>query len=344
MKRRILPLVLVLALLLGLTGCQKKQTRYEATFLEAFDTMTKLIGYAGSEEDFRAEADRVKQELTEYHRLYDIYNDYPSMNNLKTVNDSAGGAPVVVDGEIIDLLLECRRMYERTGGRVNVAMGSVLRVWHEYREVGIDDPEQAALPPMDELELAALHTDMSNVLIDETASTVQLLDREMSLDVGAIAKGFAAQRVMDAAKARGVERMLLSVGGNVCALGTRLDGTPWKAAIQDPEDGTGSLFNVAVGDISLVTSGDYQRYYTVDGVAYHHIIDPDTLMPAAYFAAVSVLAKDSGDADALSTALYNLPYEQGLALAQAEGAEVLWVWGDGRQEMTEGFRAAIVTK
>lgn len=342
MKKRILALALVFALVLALTGCEKKLTRYEASFLDAFDTVTKMIGYAADEESFRAEADAMKEELTEYHQLYDIYNDYPGVNNLKTLNDNAGGAPVVVDQRIIDLLLECKRMYGRTEGRVNVAMGSVLSIWHEYRDAGIDDPEHAALPPMEALEAAALHTGIDRVIIDEAASTVQLADPEMSLDVGAIAKGFAAQRVTDSAKARGVTDMLLSVGGNVCALGARQDGTPWKAAVQDPASPEGSLFTVGVGEISLVTSGDYQRYYTVDGVRYHHIIDPDTLMPAAYFSAVSVLAKDSGDADALSTALYNLPYEKGLALAEREGVEVLWVWSDGRQEMTDGFRAAIL--
>lgn len=338
---------LLAALLLTLPGCAPRAetgaglVRYEATFLTLFDTVTTIVGYAESKQAFTADAQFIHDELEEYHQLYDIYNDYPGIVNIKTLNDRAGTGPVEVDRRIVDLLLEAKEMYGETGGKVNVAFGSVLSIWHAYRESGIEDPEGAALPPMAELREAERHTDIGGVLVDEARSTVELTDPEMSLDVGAIAKGYATQRVCDAAREKGITSLLVSVGGNVCAIGSQDgQGTPWRAGIQDPVDKKSGNYLHVLGlvDQTLVTSGSYQRYYTVDGETYHHIIDPDTLMPARYFTAVTVLSTDSGTADALATALFNLPLEEGKALAESlEGTEAMWVLADGSQAFTAGF-------
>ena len=197
---------------------------------------------------------------------------------------------------------------------------------------------------MEALRAAAEHTDPEAVVIDEERSTVYLADPAMSLDVGAIAKGYAAQRVCDSARARGVESLLLSVGGNVCAIGSRLGADdPWPVGVENPFPGEGGyLHTLRIAGQNLVTSGSYQRYYTVDGRDYHHIIDPDTLMPADDFASVTVLADDSGKADALSTALFNLPYEAGKELAESlEGVEAFWVEPDGTEHCTDGFQAVM---
>ena len=150
MKRRFLALAAAAALLLGGCAAQAepagKLRRYEASFLTLFDTVTTIVGYAQSEEDFRRTAQDLHDGLLEYHQLFDIYHDYDGVNNLKTVNDRAGGAPVEVDGRVIELLLFCRELAELTDGRVDVTMGSVLSLWHEARSDGVDDPAHAALP------------------------------------------------------------------------------------------------------------------------------------------------------------------------------------------------------
>ncbi len=336
------------ALLLTLTACTPSTPgpqRHEVTYLDLFDTVTTLVGYGGTPEEFSQAALKMHDELKEYHQLYDIYNDYPGVNNLKTVNDQAGVAPVEVDRRIIDLLLECKQMYQLTGGKVNVAFGSVLSLWHGYRQEGLEHPERAALPPMESLLQAEKTTEIDRLLIDEAASTVYLADPDMSLDVGAIAKGYAAQRACEAARERGVESLLLSVGGNICAIGTRMGPEDlWPVGVEDPEPGGSQnyLHTLRIADQSLVTSGSYQRYYTVDGKDYHHIIDPDTLMPSDYFTLVTVLADDSGVADALSTALFNLPYEAGRELVEGlDEAEAFWVELDGTEHCTDGFQAVI---
>lgn len=335
--------VIISCLLLPLSACAPggaKLQRYEATFLVLFDTATTIVGYANSEAEFTKNAQFVYDALETYHQLYDIYHDYQNLNNLKSINDNAGIAPVKVDRKIMDLLLEAKKMYALTGGKVNIALGSVLTIWHTYREAGIDTPAQAALPPMADLRAAAKHTDLNQMILDENAATVYLKDPEMSLDVGAIAKGYATQRVTDAAREQGIKSLLISVGGNVSALGSQDERSqkPWRVGVQDPEDESKTLHILEVADKTLVTSGSYQRYYTVAGQSYHHIIDPDTLMPADYFLSVTVLAEDSGDADALSTALFNLSYEDGLKLLESmPGVEAIWMGRDRVERVSPGF-------
>ena len=338
--KRILSLLLAFCLLLG--GCslpvKEEEKQYTATFLDLFDTVTTILGRAESEEAFREKAQAIHDDLQYYHRLFDIYNDYEGIANLKTVNENAGVQPVKVDKAVIELLLDCKEYYALTGGMVNVAMGNVLKLWHDARTDGIRDPQNAKLPSAEKLQDAALHTDIESIRIDVEASTVYLKDANTRLDVGAIAKGWATQKAAENAPAG----LLISVGGNVCATGPKLqDGTPWVIGIQDPDDPDKNLHTMYLKKGSVVTSGDYQRTYWVEGKPYHHIIDPQTLMPGTYWRSVSVVCQDSGLADALSTGLFLMDYEQGKALAQKCGAEVLWVSISGEEFITAGFESKL---
>jgi FAD:protein FMN transferase len=358
LKRRVVVLFMMIILIFNMTACKKEPeiTKYQAQFLELFDTATTIVGYAESKESFSEFAQTVHDDLEVYHELYDKYHDYEGVNNIKTINDNAGIAPVVVDRRIIDLLLFSREAYDLSDGMVNVAFGAVLEVWHDYREAGTDDPDNAELPPMEILKEKAKHTDINKVIIDEEASTVYLEDPKMSLDVGAIAKGYATEQVALHAMEKGYNNGLLSVGGNVRAIGSKgysikaekNEGEgigvedSWNVGIQNPEKESEEkyLHILNMENLSLVSSGDYERYYTVDGIEYHHIISPTTLMPARNFTAVSIITESSGLADALSTAIFNLPYEKGLQLIEdLEGTEALWVMSDGSERYSSGFEA-----
>jgi len=320
----------------------KKTSRYEAEFLVLFDTMTKIVAYTDSKEEFTRQSQFIYDELKEYHELYDIYNDYEGISNIKTINDHAGIAPVKVDRRIIDMLLFAKDWYEKTGGKINIAFGAVLRIWHDYRTAGIDDPDNARLPPMEQLEAAAKHTDITKVMIDEEKSTVFLEDTEMSLDVGAVAKGYAAEQISRLAVENGFTSGLISVGGNVCAIGAKGEtGSPWNVGIQnpDPESEQSNIEIVNLINYSLVTSGNYERFYTVDGKNYHHIIDPETLFPAGYFASVTIICRNSGMADALSTAVFNMPFEQGYEFIESlQDTEAFWVMLDSGVKYSSHFQ------
>ena len=335
-------IALALVMLITLCACNKtrEKQKFTAYYFDWFDTASVITGYEYSKEDFDAVCLEVKALLDEYHLLYDIYTRYEGVNNLLTVNKSAGEA-VTVDEKIIDLLEYAKQMYYVTSGNVNVAMGSVLSIWHDCRTAGLSDPANARLPDMDRLIAAAEHTDIEDVIIDRENMTVCLADPDMKLDVGAIAKGYATEQAAKYLEEKGISGYVLNIGGNVRSVGVKPDGEPWAAGIENPDTFNAETPYIAylhLSGESLVTSGSYQRYYTVDGVDYHHIIDPDTLMPGNRYLSVSVLCLDSGQGDAFSTALFNMDIDDGLALVEAtDDLEAMWVQPDGEIVYSSGF-------
>jgi thiamine biosynthesis lipoprotein len=225
-------------------------------------------------------------------------------------------------------------------------MGSVLKIWHDYREAGMADPQSARIPPMEDLREAAKHVDIGKVVVDAQKSTVYLEDKYMSLDLGAVAKGYATEVVAKEMIAGGLKSAVISSGGNVRTIGKPLDGVRerWGIGIQDPAksiltEEENLLDVVFINDASVVSSGDYQRYYVVNNQVMHHLIDPKTLMPGNYYHAVTVVTPDSGVADFMSTTLFLMPLEESMDLAKNLGVDAVWVMPDGKIEMTEGFRA-----
>ncbi len=337
--KRIAIIALCLALL---SGCAIPQDpgpkQYTATFLTLFDTVTTILGKAESQEAFQTTVDAIRQELDRYHKLFDIYNEYEGLANLKTVNDKAAIAPVYVDEAIMDLLSDCIAYYDATGGAFNPAMGSVLQLWHQAREDGLDDPANAYLPDEAALQAAAQHMNPHSIVLDKEKGTVFFTDPELKIDVGAIAKGWAVERIRETAP----EGLLISVGGNVIATGPKsADGTAWSVGIQNPDGSSHYLHTLNITKGSVVTSGSYQRAYTVDGKLYHHIIDPATLYPSTQWTSVTVVCEDSGLADVLSTSLFLLSQEAGQALLTRFNAQAMWVDTQGNQYYSPGFQDLI---
>lgn len=336
--------LLLVCPLLG--GCaQAEQQKYTTTFFDVFDTVTTIIGYADSQQQFDSVVSQAKDLFVRYHQVYDGYNAYEGVNNLYFVNANAAQGPVPAEPELIALLLWARDTQASLCGRVNIAMGAVLRLWHDAREGG------ATLPDAQSLASAARHVDMANVIIDEQAGTVYFADPELSLDLGAVAKGYAAERVAQWMLQSEMPSFIISAGGNVRCGQKPQDGRArWGVSIQDPGDingtpGTGYVDVLYLTDLSIVTSGDYQRYYTVDGMRYHHLIDPDTLYPAAYMRSVTIVTQDSGLADALSTAVFLMPYAQGRAFVDAlDGVEAYWILMDGTVQYTDGLRTMLASQ
>ena len=350
MKKRLLCGLAALALCLP--GCAGKEeaspyTRYTVQFYDTFDTVIQVMGYTETQEEFEAYADAIHQRFIELNRLYDRFYEYEGVNNICTINKNAGIAPVEVEEELLEMLAFALDCCERSGGNVNIAMGPVLEVWHGYMEQysgSVVEPGPGALPSREELEAAAAHTDLGKVLIDREAGTVFLEEEGMMLDVGAIAKGYAAQVVADEIYEAGFHSFIISAGGNVVTKDPPLDGIrdSWCIGIQDPfadaNDPESSSLDVAfVENLSVVTSGDYQRYYMVGDRRIHHIIDPDTLEPAVHYRGLTVVCDDSGVGDFLSTCLFVMDYEEGRAMAEEWGAEALWVFPDGEVTYTDGL-------
>ncbi len=348
MKKHALWVLICCTLLLwGCTGqTNTGYSKYTYEFLGAFDTPIQFMGYAKSQEEFEALAQKGQARFVELNNLFDIYNDYEGLNNVKTINDNAGIKPVEVQQEIIDLILFSKEWYQKTNGMCNIALGSMLSIWHDYREAGIENPEKAEIPPIVALQNAMKYTDINKVIVDKDKKTVFLEENGMRLDVGSVAKGYASEVVAKELNAEGYNSFIISSGGNVRTVGKPLDGVrnKWGIGIQNPD---GNPLNpddepidiVYLINQSVVTSGDYQRYYTVDEKKYHHLIDPKTLMPADYYRAVVIVTEDSGLADFMSTTMFLTPFEEAKQLADKLEIEAIWIMQDGTMRTTDKVKS-----
>ena len=315
------------------------------SYFSYFDTVSYVYSYAGDSaerfDELSAEASAI---LSEYNTLFDIYHEYTGVNNLCTVNRNAGGAPVPVDEKLIGFLEYAKELYTATNGEFNIMLGAVLRPWHDAREQAESDPAEAAVPDMALLGEKAKHTDLSLLEIDAENGTVRISDPEASVDVGAMGKGYAVEMAAQRLTDLGAESYVLNVGGNIRIIGARPDGTGWVTGIKDPSAPNERFaLKLDIKDISCVTSGVYERYFTVNGVRYHHIIDKDTLFPSEYYSSLTVLTKDSGLADALSTALFSMSIDEGKAVLAAlkEPCDAVWILPDGSIEYTPGVSAML---
>lgn len=340
----------ILVSLLLLAACspqaeEQEYQRYSTYYLDIFDTVIQVIGYTSSEDEFFEYADEIEKRFQEFHKLYDKYNEYEGINNVRTINKNAGAEPVKVDQEIIDLILFSKEWHGRTYGKMNIAVGSMIEIWDESMEQARENPEQAELPSMEKLQTASLHGNIDDIIVDQEAMTVFLADENMSLDFGGVAKGFAAEIVGKEMIEKGFTSGAIIAGGNWKVLGKPQDPDRqhWSVGIQNPDnpqasDETGILEIVYIDDKSLDTSGNYQRYVMIGDLRVHHIIDPETLMPGNYQRGVTVLADHAGVAEYLATELFLLTYEQGRDLVDSlDGIEALWITEDKTVKATKGM-------
>ena len=343
MKRLCLWLAALAGICLMLTACAPKQKMYTATWFDLFDTVATVQGYAESQDAFNEQAEALHRELLQLHRQFDIYNSYDDMTNLCDVNARAGTEPVEISEELFSFLQwACTVVYTETDGAVNVAAGAVLGLWHDARVS--DSP----VPPTEAALAETLqHCDLQKVVLDADARTVYFADPAIQLDVGAVAKGYAAVKAGQAAAERGLEHALLNLGGNVYILGNKPDGSAWNVGVENPWGDTPQYIQTVAltAGQSLIVSGDYQRYFTYNGVRYSHLIDLTTGYPAAYYSSTAVISSpDTGSGDAFSTGTFCLPPEASSRLAEccADQIGVLWMYPDGTLQQSSSWTGQAV--
>ena len=289
---------------------------------DLFDTLTSVIGYAQSYEEFEYFTSIIYEELKHLNQLFNKFNEYQGLNNIRTINSNAGIQPVEVHPDIMSLIMTGIDAYHKTGGVVNIAIGPITSIWRKYILAG-----EAVLPCMDALLMANKLTNINDIIIEEENNTVFLRYEGMSLDVGSIGKGFAMELAVQKAVNAGFEAFALHVGGDVHLVGAPLSGDrdAWGIGILDPKI-PGEIADVIfAADAAVFTSGDYLRFYKVDGARYHHIIDPRTLMPAVVVSSATVVYPSSTKAEILSLAAFILGVDEGKEL----GFNAIWILPDG---------------
>ena len=313
-----------MVLVLALSGCSREQEKKEKQ-LFAMDTVMLLTAYGD-------EADTGLAVATDMINALAADLDPEKEGSSVYAANAGAGSAVAVSEDLLAVLAAAKDVSRDTGGALDVGLYPVIRAWGfttgQYRV-----PEAA--------ELAGLlaEKDTEGILADDGAGTVTI-PAGTAISLGAVAKGYAAQRAVEAMARAGVEKAILSLGGNVQTLGdTRPDGEPWQVAVTDPSDTGAYVGTLRVGQTAVVTSGGYQRYFEQGGRTYIHILDPATGMPAdSDLLSVTVVTADGARADGLSTALFVLGSDEALRYAAGHGdVELVLVTKDSRVIVTAGL-------
>lgn len=315
--------ILIFICIISLTSCQNSYKQYQQIYTTlGFNTQFQFIAYTKNQSEFDKYSEKLKELFTHYHQLFSTFDNYDGLNNIKTINDNAGKEKIKVDSEIIELLLLSKEAYEFTNHKFDITMGNTLSIWHKYREEGIVLNQQnlpGKVPSETELKESQKYRGWQHIQIDEHENTVYIDNKNISLDVGGIAKGFATEKVAQELEKMGLQYGLISAGGNVRTINSKPDNKPWIVGIEEPTlVGGKSLFAYQYpSTISFVTSGDYQRFYQDENNKnYHHLIDPETNHPAYNYRFVNIMIKDSAWADIASTALFLSSIEEGTQLIE----------------------------
>jgi len=320
-----LGLIIIAALLLCvLIYCFLNKKKEYTKNLYYMDTYIYVKIYEKSSEKAEVILNEVEQIYREYHELTDRYNHYDGIFNIYDIhNNTLEDETLTLDQKLYDIL-EFAYNWHKKYYKLNIEMGDIIDVWKKYRDTSI------GIPTLEELNSASNYVEL--VLLDDN----QILNNQTNLDLGSVAKGYATEKVGEYLESIGVEQYLINAGGNV-KVGKAYNKDYYKIGVQSPSV-DGNLLTVVKGNnISVVTSGDYERNYTYNGKEYHHIIDPDTLFPSEYMKSVTVICKDSSLGDVLSTILFLMSVEDGQEFIKNSDVEAIWYTNDNQIIRSEGF-------
>ncbi|MEY8379703.1 FAD:protein FMN transferase [Ileibacterium valens] len=302
------------------------QTRSVTLTDAGFDTPITFQAET-TEDDYMRYLNIVKDVFVNDNKLFDQYHSYEGINNVRTLNEQAADHPVKVDPRLIDVI-ELSEQAEKINPKFDIAEGNILSLWHDIR-----DMEEPELPAPEQIDQAKKHTGSEGIIINKENNEISFADDSIKLDLGAVAKGYTAQKAKEALEEAGLTNGFINAGGNVALIGNKTDGSDWVVGIQKPDTNDSLVRLRFETPQSMVTSGDYQRFVTIDGKRYSHIIDPDTGYPAEFMRSVTVIDPDSAWADAMSTALFTMSVEDGMKVADENDLQAVWITDKGSLDL-----------
>ena len=317
---------LLSASILLLSGCSGLPRERSQTYTDTlFDTVISVQIFDSVDED-------VLKGCEKLCKKYDsMFSNKIEDSEICRIN-SAGGNPVEVSKETIKLIKKGIYYSEMSDGAFDITIAPVSSLW-DFKA------ETPSVPSPEAIAEAVSHVNYENIIIRD--NTVKLADPQAGIDLGAIAKGYIADRIKDYLEEEGVRHAMINLGGNVLAMGSKLDGSDYNIGIQKPFDETGEpITSVKISDKSVVTSGIYQRYFKADGKIYHHILDPNTGYPCENnLYSVTILTDSSLTADALSTTCFLLGYDRGMKLInQLDNVDAVFITNDNQIHYSKNFQ------
>ncbi|MFA7030637.1 MAG: FAD:protein FMN transferase [Candidatus Cloacimonadaceae bacterium] len=343
--RKILILILTFVLSIGLFGCKNDSKKeLSAIYDDLMGTTINVKLYNARQKDLD-EVERIyslySQLTTNFDRnLFSSDSEFYDLENIYTINQNRGIAPVKVRQELFDLIKYALNLTQVTNGYFNIGIGEAVDVWKsviESRELYLDKEitEAEYNSTIQQLE-AVGQVDLSNIVLDEENLTVFIKDSNVKLDLGAVAKGYATQLVIDYLKGENITKYMVNAGNSNVALGQHPDNRPYRIGLTDSE---GFYENGFIGIVSLnnkhvVTSGNYEQYVTYDGVVYHHIISPFDYLPKAFYTSAVLIGDNAGLLDVLSTAVYSMPLEDALTFLEANSIDYILYLQENNEVLT----------
>jgi len=325
-KKLLLP---ALALVLFLTACSGGQKVLTGNTF-ALDTIVELKIYAYP---YKARESLIDDTFDQMKQLENTLSMHVQGSDIDRLNKSAGKEPVQVSDLTYHLLQDSLFFSEKTDGLFDVTTGPLIDLW-------AIDPPDGHYPSASELDAVLPLIDYHKINFLDN-NQIELPDKGMVVNLGAIAKGTIADKLKAYLVSRGVTSALINLGGNVLALGSKPDGSSFIIGIQDPDSGRGDyLLSISIDDASVVSSGDYERYFEYEGKIYHHILNPKTGFPAeTNIKQVTIVTANSQQADGLSTSVLLLGVQKGIQLVESlEGVEAILITKDHYIYFTEGLR------
>lgn len=333
-KRTMTPLLLLLSFVIGLTGCgnseQSSSINVEpvSKSFYIFETIVQVKVF---------DSGTTEQNFTDIKEILDTIEIQMNRSNdkseLSDVNRNAGIKPVKVSDETFKVVSKAVDYSERSNGGFNLAIGPLVSLWN----IG---HEGAHVPKANQITEAMKVIDYKNVILNPDKKEIYLSEKGMSIDLGAIAKGYAADKIVEYLQDKGFKSAIVDLGGNVFAMGKKPGDQLWTIGIQDPNESRGNpIGNIHVENQTIVTSGIYERFFVENGKHYHHLLDSKTGFPIDNnLSSLTILTDKSIDADGLSTSVYALGIEKGLKFIEnLEHTEALFITKDKKLYASSGF-------
>ena len=292
------------------------------------DTVITLTIY-GTDDD--SSIDEIFNTISE---LEDKLSIHEEGSELALIRENAGINPVAVSKDTLAIFEKSVEYSNLSGGLFDITAGPLISLW----AIGTEDQR---VPSQEEIESALELIDYEKISINHEESTVYIENKGMYANLGAIAKGYIADKAAEKAKELGIDSAILNLGGNVLLIGSKPDGSNFKVGIQDPDESTGGYMGIVEGsNLSIVTSGDYERYFIENGVKYHHILNPYSGYPVdSDIKSVSIITENSFDGDALSTTVLLMGLEKGLEFIEStEKTDAIFITKDNEIILTDGAK------
>lgn len=333
-------LLLVAYCLLLLSGCTKKDRMYKENRI-LMDTFCSITVVASSEAEAK---EAIEAGFGEIQRLETLLNYFSPESELSAINAAAGAFPVKVSSETLEIVIKAMDIAKASGGAFDPTVAPLIKLWKFSKA-----PEDSVMPSAGEVEKALKLVGYRKVNIDGITSEIFLDEEGMEVDLGGIAKGYAADRAVLAIKSLGIKSALVAIAGDIRGFGVNTSDHPWRVGIQNPRPEAGTekpwediFASIELKDSAVSTSGDYQRFFIKDGKRYHHILDPKTGSPAeSGLISSTVIAPEGYLTDGLSTAVFILGAEEGIQLLESKGLGGVLVDAEKKVHITKNMRDKI---